>query len=176
MLDQAGVIRRSLALGVLGCLAFLTISAAPEKPRIRGELDANGLKTLLATQKGRTVLLNFWATWCVPCREEFPDLDRLERELSSRGFSVIGISTDFASQAPAVDRFLGSTRPSFPNYRKKSGGDDQLFIEAVDPKWGGELPFSVLIAPDGSRAMTLSGKHSYAEYRRQILAVMERSK
>jgi thiol-disulfide isomerase/thioredoxin len=169
--------RRFAAASLLvACLGAFGAAPVPPKPGIRGELDANGLKALLEGQKGRTVLLNFWATWCVPCREEFPDLDRLERELSPRGFSVIGISTDFASQTAAVDRFLGAIRPSFANYRKKSGGDDQPFIEAVDPKWGGELPFSVLYAPDGSRARTLSGKHSYAQYRKEILAVLEKSK
>lgn len=160
-------------------LAFLAAAPAPVPPApavgIRGEVDADGLKALLAKQRGRTVLVNFWATWCVPCREEFPDLDRLEKELSPRGFSVIGISTDFASQTAGVEKFLRDTRPSFANYRKKSGGDDQVFIEAVDPKWGGELPFSVLFAPDGSRVKTLSGKHTYADYRREILAVMGRA-
>lgn len=159
----------ALTLALLGAAPAPT----PPAPAIRGEVDAAGLKALLAQQKGRTVLVNFWATWCVPCREEFPDLDRLQRELSSRGLSVIGISTDFASQTAGVEKFLRETRPSFANYRKKSGGDDQVFIEAVDPKWGGELPFSVLFAPDGSRVKTLSGKHSYADYRREILAVMK---
>ena len=158
-----------LAVAVLTGGALL--AAAPE-PSIRGEVDAPGLKALLAKQKGRVVLLNFWATWCVPCREEFPDLDRLERELSPRGLTVIGVSTDFASQAAAVDRFLAETRPSFANYRKKSGGDDQVFIEAVDPKWGGELPYSVLYRSDGTRAKTLSGKHSLDEYRREVLALL----
>jgi len=145
----------------------------PPQPAIRGELDAGGLRALLASQRGRTVLVNFWATWCEPCREEFPSLDRLERELSPRGFSVIGISTDFASQTAGVEAFLRKTRPHFANYRKKSGGDDQPFIEAVDPHWGGELPFSVIYAPDGSRARTISGKRSYSEYLRQVLGVME---
>ena len=188
MLHQEGLSRRlglGLALGTASLLlvastAWATGGTAPapasSAPTIRGEVDAEGLKALLAERKGRTVLVNFWATWCVPCREEFPDLDRLERELSPRGFSVVGISTDFASQTAAVGEFLKNMRPSFVNYRKKSGGDDQPFIEAVDPKWGGELPFSVLYGPDGSRVKTLSGKHSYADYRREILAVLDKAK
>jgi len=183
LLHQAGLSRRlGLGLGgasllLLASIAWSAGGAAPAPaspvPAIRGEVDAEGLKALLAERKGRTVLVNFWATWCVPCREEFPDLDRLERELSPRGFSVVGISTDFASQTAAVGEFLQKMRPSFVNYRKKSGGDDQPFIEAVDPKWGGELPFSVLYGPDGSRVKTLSGKHSYADYRREVLAVLD---
>jgi thiol-disulfide isomerase/thioredoxin len=169
----------ALAAGAVAAGTFAAGAGVPSpapSPGIRGELDASGLQALLASQRGRTVLVNFWATWCEPCREEFPSLDRLERELSPRGFSVIGISTDFASQTAAVEAFLRKTRPSFANYRKKSGGDDQPFIEAVDPDWGGELPFSVIYAPDGSRARTVSGKRSYSEYRRQVLDVMEEAK
>jgi thiol-disulfide isomerase/thioredoxin len=169
----------ALAAGAVAAGTFAAGAGVPSpapSPGIRGELDASGLQALLASQRGRTVLVNFWATWCEPCREEFPSLDRLERELSPRGFSVIGISTDFASQTAAVEAFLRKTRPSFANYRKKSGGDDQPFIEAVDPHWGGELPFSVIYAPDGSRARTVSGKRSYSEYRRQVLDVMEEAK
>ena len=178
MLHQARL-GRALALAVAlaaSAGAAPASSAAASKgiaPAILGEVDAAGLQALLARHKGRTVLVNFWATWCVPCREEFPDLDRLERELSPKGFSVIGISTDFASQTAAVGDFLRKMRPSFANYRKKTGGDDQPFIEAVDPKWGGELPFSVLYGPDGARVKTFSGKRSYADYRRDILAVMD---
>lgn len=153
--------------------ARLAAGAPPATPpAIRGELDAPGLRALLAKERGRTVLVNFWATWCVPCREEFPDLDRLARELAPRGLTVIGISTDFSSQTAEVEKFLAATRPSFANYRKKGGGDDQAFIEAVDSKWGGELPFSVLYGRDGRKAKTLSGQHSYDAYRREILEVM----
>lgn len=153
-------------------------AASPAGSRLTGELDAAGLQALLKEQKGAVVLLNLWATWCVPCREEFPDLARLARTLSSRGVRVIGVSTDFAGQTAAVEKFLTETKPGFPNYRKKSGGDDQAFIEAVDPHWGGELPFSVLYAADGSRVKVLSGKHNYAEYEREIAKLLapERAK
>ena len=180
MLDQTSLAARSrvrrapvfAALLTAACLSLPGAAPAAGPPAIRGELDAPGLRALLAKERGRTVLVNFWATWCVPCREEFPDLDRLARELAPRGLTVIGISTDFSSQAAEVEKFLVSTRPSFANYRKKSGGDDQAFIEAVDSKWGGELPFSVLYGPDGRKAKTLSGQHSYDGYRREILQVM----
>ena len=68
-----------------------------------------------------------------------------------------------------MEKFLAEQKPSFPNYRKKSGGDDQVFIEAVDKAWGGELPFSVLYGKDGRKAKTFSGKHSYAEYEKEVL-------
>jgi thiol-disulfide isomerase/thioredoxin len=146
-------------------IAFL---AAPAGPRLAGELDASTLAQRIAQEKGRVVLLNFWATWCEPCREEFPSLVRLQTALQAKGLTVLGVSTDLASQMPAVEKFLTEERPSFPNYLKKRGGDDQDFIDAVDRSWGGELPFTVLYGRDGKKAKVLSGKQSYTDFEREV--------
>ncbi len=155
-------------------LVFLLAGiAGAGSSRIAGELDARGLAERIAKEKGRVVLVNFWATWCVPCREEFPDLSRLQVSYGAQGLQVLGVSTDFESQKPAVEKFLAQLNPRFPNYRKKSGGDDQVFIDAMDKSWGGELPFSVLFARDGRKAKSLSGKHSYQEYEKEILKLLK---
>ena len=179
MHDQARLKRRlrgaAVAFAAAAAAAVLLASdsrASGSSARIAGELDAAGFRDLLVRQKGSVVLVNFWATWCVPCREEYPDLVRLQRELAPRGFRVVGVSTDFGSQRGAVDRFLEAMKPGFPNYWKKSG-NEQAFIESVDRDWGGELPFSVLYARDGTRVKSLSGKHSYADYRREILDALK---
>jgi thiol-disulfide isomerase/thioredoxin len=153
------------AFSLLTTVAFATSPSTG----LSGEVDARGLTEAVAREKGKVVLVNFWATWCVPCREEFPDLSRLQKTLGPKGFALIGVSTDFAREAAAVRKFLAEQKPAFPNYQKKSGGDDQVFIEAVDKEWGGELPFSVLYDRTGRKAGTFSGKHSYDEYEKEIL-------
>ena len=70
--------------------------------------------------------------------------------------------------APPISKAAAAKRPAFPNYRRKSGGDDQDFIEAVDPKWGGELPFSVLYDRSGRKVKTFSGKLPIAPAEREI--------
>jgi thiol-disulfide isomerase/thioredoxin len=162
--------RRAIALLVVLAAAPIRAAAPGE---LAGELDAAGLRQTLAREKGRVVLLNFWATWCVPCREEFPDLSKLQRKHGPAGLRVIGVSTDFAKQKAAVRTFLSRQRPAFPNYRKKSGGDDQDFIEAVDSSWGGELPFSVLYDRSGRKVRVFSGALPVASVESEVRKLLE---
>ena len=136
--------------------------------RLAGEIDAAGLREAVAREKGHVVLVNFWATWCVPCREEFPSLARLQERNRSAGLRVVGVSTDFENQRPAVEKFLAERRPPFPNYHRKKVGDDQDFIDAVDSRWGGELPFSVLYDRSGRKVRAFSGKLPISAAEREI--------
>jgi thiol-disulfide isomerase/thioredoxin len=164
-----------LLVGVVAAILLFAASGRGAPPsRLAGELDARGLEQRIAAEKGKAVLVNFWATWCVPCREEFPDLARLQKAYGGR-VQVIGISTDFTSQLAQVEKFLAEHKPNFPNYRKKSGGDDQAFIEFVDPSWGGELPFSVVYSPDGRKARVLSGKQNYGSFEKEVKAALKRT-
>jgi len=156
-------------------LFLFTLAAsgrAADATLLTGEVDGKELAAAIGREKGHIVLVNFWATWCVPCREEFPDLVRLEKAYRDQGLRVLGVSTDLAKDLPRIEKFLAAGHPDFPNYRKKSGADDQVFIESVDPKWGGELPFTVLYARDGGKARVLSGKQSYADLERAVSALL----
>ena len=82
-----------------------------DAPRALPELafeDGEGGKRSLAQYRGKVVLLNIWATWCAPCREEMPALDRLQQKLGGPGFEVLALSIDSAG-APAVKRFYEET-------------------------------------------------------------------
>jgi len=156
------------AAAALLLLGIASGAAAADAPKLAGDLDAKGLAAAIAKERGKVVVLNFWATWCVPCREEFPDLVRLEKAYRARGVAVLGVSIDLPKDLPKIEKFLAAARPDFPNYVKRAGGDDQDFIESVDPKWGGELPFTVVYGKDGKKARTLSGKQTYADFERAV--------
>ncbi|WP_259461574.1 TlpA disulfide reductase family protein [Paraburkholderia fungorum] len=81
---------------------------ARELPSLRFT-DANGAATSLAAFRDRVVLLNVWATWCPPCREERPTLDRLQAALGGPNFEVVAVSVD-AGGMPVVQAFFRNTR------------------------------------------------------------------
>jgi thiol-disulfide isomerase/thioredoxin len=172
-LSAVGSRLRRAALVALAVLAWASASLAADASRLAGDVDAKALAAAVGKDRGKVVLVNFWATWCVPCREEFPDLVRLERAYRDRGVAVLGVSIDLPKDMPKIEKFLAANRPDFPNYVKRSGGDDQDFIDAVDPKWGGELPFTVVYSRDGKKARALSGKQSYASFEKAVSELLK---
>lgn len=113
------------------------------------EVNADGLAKLLqpdATTPKQILLVNFWATWCVPCREEFPDLVRLnEKFKTSPRFRFITVSLDDASEinksVPQFLREMGATK--MPAYLLNTP-EPETAINAVDPTWNGGLPATFL--------------------------------
>lgn len=93
----------------------------------------------LADYQGRPLLVNFWATWCPPCIEEMPLLDRFFRERSANGWQVVGLALDRAS---AVQTFLARTPVSFPV--GLLGLDGTQMIRSLG-NVGGGLPFTVVV-------------------------------
>jgi thiol-disulfide isomerase/thioredoxin len=86
-----------------GAFVFRTHAAPRALPELAFE-DGEGSPRSLADFRGKVVLLNVWATWCLPCREEMPALDRLQQQLGGRDFEVLALSID-SGGAPAVKRF-----------------------------------------------------------------------
>jgi thiol-disulfide isomerase/thioredoxin len=118
------------------------------------------------------VLVNVWATWCIPCREEFPDLMRVYRELESRGLRLVLVSADFEDDREAqVGKFLKGQGVSFPSFLKQE--KDESFIDGIDPEWSGVMPVSLLYDGSGKRRNFWEGSASYAEIRERVLEVLD---
>jgi thiol-disulfide isomerase/thioredoxin len=88
--------------------AFVFRKAPDDLPEVKFQ-DAAGKERTLADWRGRIVLLNLWATWCLPCRKEMPALDRLQREMGSDKFEVVAVSVDRAG-LPGARKFLDETK------------------------------------------------------------------
>ena len=121
--------------------------------------DLNGHTWRLQDHAGEVVLVNFWATWCPPCREETPGLVRLARSYADRGVAVVGISMDEGG-AEAARKFARDYRVSYPILLP--GRDFRLADELEG------LPTSLLIDQNGNVAKTYIGAVSEATFGRDI--------
>lgn len=115
------------------------------------QLDTAGIariRDLVHNDSKKLRLINLWATWCVPCVREFPELVTLNRMYRDRGFELVSISTDDAASKDKALRFLERQESSSPNYIY-TGEDKYKLMEAIDPRWQGALPYSLLVEPGG---------------------------
>jgi thiol-disulfide isomerase/thioredoxin len=136
------------------------------------ELDEAGLVRLLQrpAADSRPLLINFWATWCEPCRKEFPDLVKINEEFRPTGdFEFVTVSLDDVSEIRAsVPQFLAEMRASgIPAYLLNAG-DPETAIAAVDKQWRGELPATFLYGRRGEIAFKHMGRINREELRTAI--------
>ena len=120
-------------------------------------VDDAGYSKLIASEKGKVVLVNFWATWCKPCRAEMPELEKLSDKLKARGFKLVTISNDDADKQALAVKTLGEFGISRPTYWRKTADDDK-FCDAIDPKWGGVLPALFLYDRSGKKVKSFIGE------------------
>lgn len=128
--------------------------------------DPFGAEQRLSSLKGRIVVLNFWATYCVPCRKEMPDLAAIQNEYAALGVQVIGASADEAEDRAKVLQFVKETRINFPIWMGATTGDMMRF------GLGAALPGTVIIGRDGRVAKIISGIVNQADLRKQIDAML----
>nr|WP_284271458.1 TlpA disulfide reductase family protein [Bradyrhizobium iriomotense] len=137
-----------------GEVAALTMATAPLKlPDLAFE-DADGQPKKLSDFRGKTVLVNLWATWCVPCRKEMPALEGLQTKLAGPNFEVVAINID--TRDPEKPKtFLkeaGLTRLGYFNDQKAKVFQD---LKAIGRALG--MPTSVLVDPQGCEIATIAG-------------------
>jgi peroxiredoxin len=127
--------------------------------------DANGTPHRLSDYRGKVVLLNFWATWCEPCRDELPSIERLRAALARKPFVVLAVQ-------------MGGSARTAQDVAEKLGLRFPLLLDrdsAVTAAWGVKLlPASFLIGPDGKIAFSHSGEldWSSADERRRVEALL----
>jgi len=124
--------------------------------------DLFGAEQKLSAYRGRVVVLNFWATFCVPCRAEMPDLADVQNSYAALGVQVIGASADEATAKPAVLKFIKETKLNFPVWLGASVEDMERFGLAP------ALPGTVIIGRDGKIVWHKSGVIKAADVKREI--------
>ncbi len=129
----------------------------------------NEIRQAIRRSDARATVVNVWATWCLPCREEFPDLMRLYRAYRDTGVALILMSADFEDQLPEAREFLAEQGIDFPSFAKQGG--DMEFIEAIDPRWSGTLPATWIYDADGVTRHFREGKTTFHALEQELLKV-----
>ena len=114
-------------------------------------VDAAGNEQMLGRWSGKLLVINFWATWCAPCREEMPMLDRLQKTHGPNGLQIVGIAADSRSN---VDNFAKSTKLSYPLFADENGAIE--LSKRLGNRFG-LLPFTAVIRPGGEVLMVQTG-------------------
>ncbi len=151
-----------------------TVSSSKTKPPVVQKLDMEGLKRLLQRDASnpRPLLVNFWATWCDPCREEFPDLVKIDSEYRAKGLDFVIISLDdLVDIKTSVPQFLKEMKATMPSYLLHVE-DQSEAIAAVSETWGGGLPATFLFDPQGQITFSKTGIIKLSELKDAINKVL----
>ncbi len=156
-----------LGFGVARYLHIQSIKAPATDFALR---DLAGKTHGLADWRGKLVLLNFWATWCPPCRHEIPIFISLQKRYADRGLQIVGISIDYPE---AVARYWQEVGINYPLLL----ADESTFglMAAYGNRTGG-LPFSVLIRPDGAIDSVKLGAYSEKVLEASIVSLLPEAK
>jgi thiol-disulfide isomerase/thioredoxin len=161
--------------GALLVATLLAAEAAPSGAPVKVEIaDLPAILAAVKTPGAQAVLVNVWATWCEPCRQEMPDLVRFYRDNRAQGLRLVLISADDDAQRAEVSRVLTALSFDGPAFIKR--GNDMAFIDALDPSWKGALPATFLFDGRGVKKTSWLGSVTYAELRARVSGLLKRRK
>jgi len=147
-------------------------AAKPRKPTVVAPIDTDALKGLITQQREGPLLVNFWATYCDPCRDEFPDLVKIDKEYRPRALEFVTVSLDDMSDIKtAVPKFLDEMKAKMPAYLLNVN-DPEPAINLVDRGWQGSLPATFLYNEKGEIVYKHIGRVNPLELREAIEKVV----
>ena len=140
---------------------------AADLPKVT-QVDVVALQSLLKREgDAKPLLINFWATWCAPCVEEFPDLVKISNDYQGK-IDVITVTLDeLAEINTSVPQFLVKMKATMPTYLLKTT-DENAAIESISKDWQGGLPFTILYDGKGATIYSKQAKFVPDVLRRQI--------
>jgi thiol-disulfide isomerase/thioredoxin len=177
-----------IAAGVIALLAVMvwadhkfpaagvSSEAAPAKPTDAPTVvlkDLNDKDVTLQQYKGEVVLVNFWATWCEPCKVEIPWMIEFQQKYSPRGFTILGVSMDEDGKK-AIEPFLEKQRFDVNGQKEAMSYPILLGSDTIGEKFGGilGLPTSMLFTRDGKKVKTIVGLVNHDDISKAIESLL----
>ena len=138
-------------------------------------IDTEALKGLITQERQRPLLVNFWATFCDPCRDEFPDLVKIDKEFRPQSLDFVTVSLDdMVDIKTSVPEFLSSMKATMPAYLLNVS-DPEPAINFIDRRWQGDLPATYLYNEKGEVVYKHIGRVNTTELREAIEKVVKKS-
>jgi thiol-disulfide isomerase/thioredoxin len=130
------------------------------------ELPAQSVLTYIKNLNSPLVLVNFWASWCEPCKVEFPNILKLRERFEKDGLRVVFVSIDEPADLEAAQNFLKQQHVDFPTFYK--GSQSAQFVTDIYPKWSGSVPTTILMGGDGQIKDAWEGDTTLEEFEQRV--------
>jgi thiol-disulfide isomerase/thioredoxin len=159
-------------MSTLAALVLAASAVIPQTPAPAPSPAEAG--TILAEVKrpgASAVLVNVWATWCSPCRDEFPDLLHVARDLAPKGLRLVLVSVDFPGSEAETRSFLTSQGVDFPTFVRT--GKDETFVDQLESQWSGAIPATFVYDGGGKLVRFWEGRASYPVIKKRALEALD---
>lgn len=135
--------------------------------------DKETLDSLKQANAGKVIFVNFWATWCKPCTEEFPDIMKINSEYKDKDFKLIFISLDFGKDLKTqTQKFLKKMNVDFTTYYNAFRNDEDL-INYMDKNWEGSIPGTFIFDKSGKLQSSFIGKTDHSDFKKAVDKLMK---
>jgi thiol-disulfide isomerase/thioredoxin len=158
-------------MSTLAALVLAAAVAVPSNPApAPSPAEAGAILAEVKRPGAAAVLVNVWATWCSPCREEFPDLLHVARDLAPQGLRLVLVSVDFPGSEAETTSFLTSQGVDFPTFMRT--GKDEAFVDGLESQWSGAIPATFVYNSSGKLVRFWEGRLSYPVIKKRALEAL----
>lgn len=145
-------------------MLLFSLSLTAQEIKSIESINKEKLLKLISERNGNYLFINIWATWCVPCREEFPDIVKLHKKYGKSNIDFVSISVDFNEEITSkVIPFLNENNVDFKSYIQAFKNDEEL-INLINKDWQGAIPVTVIYNPMGQIVEFINGAKSYSVF------------
>ena len=161
--------RISAALAIALFFALVPRPAASAVKPLKS-VTGGELKSILAQNSAKVTVVNFWATWCPPCKEEMPELIEVKNAFAAQGVKLVLVSADSGDDLEEATKFLRKVGAELPSFHL--GEEPEEFVKTFDPNWPATLPATFIFDGGGQRKASWIGRVTRAKLEEEIRRVL----